>query len=214
MKKLLHRLKNPLFWLLVLFFSVSSTADSFAASRLRILNNKLSPATACKSYSVNIFADGGVPGTSPNKYTWTITGAPAWLTTTPASGGTGDNLTLSATTTVISCTATYKIIVAAGDSDNNIVQKTFILSVNKGGICIINNSGSPQFYTATGVTCTPWPTAGANISPAIISFQAYTDAACATTCGAITSYSDQKTIDGNNNCTTQITTAGCVYSDN
>lgn len=245
MKKLLHRLKNPLFWLLVIFFSVSGTADLFAASRLRILNNKLPPATLCKAYSVNIYADGGVPfSASPNTYKWCVNGTlPTGIAATPsctytspypsdeATWGAAAYLTLSGTPVGWPAVFSYKLTVAVRDfndgigtenntTDDNFIEKTFILSVNQekcsaSGITITNNSGSQQYYKANGGACTTWAIgANANILPAITSFQAYSDAACNTTlCGAVTSYCGQKTIDVNNNCTTQATGA-CAYSDN
>jgi prepilin-type N-terminal cleavage/methylation domain-containing protein len=91
---------------------------------LRIVNNELPPGSATVTYNIDIYADGGVT-TSP--YSWSIVSAspstPSW---TIGSSGI-PNTILSGTPPT---SGAYYVKVRVNDSDGNIADKSFVITIN------------------------------------------------------------------------------------
>ncbi|MCX7817245.1 MAG: prepilin-type N-terminal cleavage/methylation domain-containing protein [Syntrophales bacterium] len=143
-------------------------------SQLKILNNELPWAYVGTPYSATIYAEGGVPFSTGGKYKWCRQGDnPAGLTFNPnvsstncitlpeGSWGQSTSLTISGTPTTA---GTYNLTFFVRDnqdsagSDDNITQKSFVLTINTstsggGGIRfrIWNNTGAQRDFTLSGV---------------------------------------------------------------
>lgn len=84
---------------------------------LRIINNELPPGSTTVTYTISIYADGGV-----TPYTWSlVTAPPSWI----IGSGTG---ILSSVTSPTS--GAYYVKVRVSDSDGNITDKSFVITIN------------------------------------------------------------------------------------
>ena len=96
---------------------------------LRIVSNELPPGNASTTvpYTIDIYADGGVPDPiviNPD-YSWNLVTAPPFWTIGPA---TNNKSTLSSGTPVTS--NAYYVKVRVSDSDGNITDKSFVITIN------------------------------------------------------------------------------------
>lgn len=84
---------------------------------LRIVSNELPPGSTTVTYTISIYADGGV-----TPYTWSlVTAPPSWI----IGSGTG---ILSSVTSPTS--GAYYVKVRVSDSDGNITNKSFVITIN------------------------------------------------------------------------------------
>ncbi len=120
-------------------------------AQLKILNNELPYGYEGTSYNATIYAEGGVPFSSGGKYRWCIQGnLPSGLSPTPnttssdclglpeTSWGQANNLTISGTP-VQGTSNSYPLTFFVRDnqdptgSNDNIAQKTLVLTINPSG---------------------------------------------------------------------------------
>lgn len=104
-------------------------------AQLQILNQELPEGYNGASYSAIIEVDpayAGAPPVASPKYTWTITGAPVWLTTSSPLTVTGDTLTLPvppATGIAATPTTTITVQVTENTTPTNTAKKVFLLNI-------------------------------------------------------------------------------------
>jgi prepilin-type N-terminal cleavage/methylation domain-containing protein len=137
-------------------------------AQLKILNSDLPSGFQNTQYNATVSADGGVPFSTGGKYRWcrqesTSTGLtfnPSTLSTdclglAEASWGQSDDLTISGIPTQygnFSLTFFVRDDNDPSDGNDNITQKTFVLTINPPSWIIVRNTtGATRYYRINGV---------------------------------------------------------------
>ncbi len=153
-------------------------------AQLKILNNELPYGYEKSSYNATVYAEGGVPFSGNGKYKWCVAGSlPKGLSfdpnTTGCNPGDPTNWQQANSITIsgipdLNTRGSYQLTFYAKDSDDNIAQKTLVLTINPfggggggGGGCTsyalsISNQGTSKSFRINSGTCTNLNT-GANI---------------------------------------------------
>jgi hypothetical protein len=143
--------------------------------QIRIINNELPYGFENNTYRATVFAEGGVPFPSSGKYRWCRQGnLPSGLSANPStsatdclslsetSWGQADNVTISGTP-AIGTSGSYSLTFFVRDnndpsgSNDNIAQKTLVLTINPSPISTITTTTTTSTTTTTTTTTTLTP---------------------------------------------------------